>query len=106
MNSYTHVTARLIVLFWLLILFPGSAGAQDVTISIHLRGVFDSKISLLPLSGANALKPIVVVDDVKEGETITLQVSPDNLPGEFVLQFDYREAARLYLVKEAFTWEI
>jgi thioredoxin-related protein len=69
------------------------AQAREVAINIHLRGVFDSKITLIPLSGANTTKPIAVVEMVKNGETTTIQVPNDNLPGEFVLIFDYKENA-------------
>ena len=82
---------RNLIGFCLFILFSFSALAQNATISIHLRGVSESKITLLPLSGTNALKPIVTVERVKNGETTTLQVPNENLPGEFVLRFDYKE---------------
>jgi thioredoxin-related protein len=70
-----------------------SAQNRNATITIHLRGVLESKISLLPLAEANAQKPIFVVQVVKNGETTTLLVPEDNLPGEFVLRFDYKENA-------------
>jgi thioredoxin-related protein len=53
--------------------------------------VYESKISLLPLIGTNALKPVTIVDGVKNGETTILQIPADNLPGEFVIRFDYKE---------------
>jgi thiol-disulfide isomerase/thioredoxin len=89
----TTLATRLFALIWFMVLFPISTQAQDAIITIHLRGVHESKISLLPLSGSNALKPISKVDVVKNGETTTLQVPEDNLPGEFVLRFDYKENA-------------
>lgn len=68
-----------------------TAKAQDVTIKIHLSGVYDSKISVLPLMGENALKPMLVKEGVKNGETAIMTVPANRLPGEFILRFDYRE---------------
>jgi len=68
-----------------------NAQDKDITIKVHLRGVWDSKISLLPLSGPNALKPIAESPSVKSGETATVTVAKDQLPGEFVLRFDYKD---------------
>jgi thioredoxin-related protein len=89
----THLTIRSISLLWFMLLFSESTQAQDATITIHLRGVYESKISLLPLTGAIAMKPLEIVDNVKNGETTLLKISKDNLPGEFVLRFDYKENA-------------
>jgi thiol-disulfide isomerase/thioredoxin len=89
----TAKATRLIVLHCFIVLFSESTQAQDVTINIHLRGVYESKISLLPLTGSNNIKPIAVVEMVKNGETTTIQVTKDILPGEFVLRFDYKENA-------------
>lgn len=89
----TPITTRFFALLLFIILLPEYTQCQDVTITINLRGVYESKISLLPLSGANAIKPVAVVDSVKNGNTTTLKVSMDMLPGEFVLRFDYKEKA-------------
>lgn len=87
------MSTRLIAFLWFIILFTETTRAQNITITIHLRGVYESKISVLPLAGVNALKPVAVVQAIKNGETATIQVSADNLPGEFVLRFDYKENA-------------
>ena len=68
-----------------------NAQTKDITIKVHLRGVWESKISLLPLSGPNALKPIAESPSVKSGETATVTVAKDQLPGEFVIRFDYKD---------------
>ena len=68
-----------------------SLQAQNVNLKIHLSGVYSSKISLLPLSGAGALKPFIEHPSIKNGETATLTVPKDRLPGQFVLRFDYVE---------------
>jgi peroxiredoxin len=67
------------------------AQTHDAVITIHLRGVFDSKISLLSLSGNKPGKPVAEVSAIRSGETAKLQVPKENLPGEFVLRFDYKE---------------
>lgn len=67
------------------------ASAQDITLKINLHGVVESKISLLPLIGPNALKPIAERGGIKNGETASISVSKDQLPAEFVLRFDYKE---------------
>lgn len=71
--------------------FYGRSQARNVAIAIHVRGIYDSKISLLALSGSKTFKPIAEVQGIKNGETIKLSVSEEYLPGEFVLRFDYKE---------------
>ncbi len=82
---------NLIVVFCFILICSISTLAQNTTLTIHLRGVYESKISLLPLSGPNALKPVLVVDGIKNGGTATLTFPEENMPGEFVLRFDYKE---------------
>ncbi len=81
------LTSLLLVLYAL----PFDIKAQDVNLKIHLEGVYSSKISLLPLAGANALKPIIEKPGIKQGEIVSLIVPKDRLPGEFVLRFDYQD---------------
>ncbi len=93
-NKYHNIifkAAGLFLLYLFSVLLPVSSHADNVNISIHLRGVHSSKISLLPLTGPNALKPVVVIDSVKNGGTATIKVPDENLPGEFVLRFDYKD---------------
>jgi len=80
-----------VVLIICIISFSFFVNAQKVIISIHLRGVSETKISLLPLSGPDALKPLLIIDGIKNGEAAILNVPSENLPGEFVLRFDYKE---------------
>ncbi len=74
------------------------AQARDVDIILHIRGIYESKISLLALSGSKTFKSIAEVKGIKNGETTKLSVSKEYLPGEFVLRFDYKEteAGSLY----------
>jgi hypothetical protein len=68
-----------------------SAQTRDVALTIHLRGVYESKISLLSLSGSGTFKPIAEMPGIKNSETTKLIVLKEHLPGEFVLRFDYKE---------------
>jgi len=65
--------------------------SRDVNLKIHVKGVYGTKISLLPLAGTNALKPLIEKADVKNGQVSGLLVPKDRLPGTFVLRFDYIE---------------
>lgn len=67
-----------------------AAPAQDVSLEIHLSGVAKSKISVLSLSGAS-IKTIVENPGIHNGETAVLNIPAAELPGEFVLRFDYQE---------------
>jgi thioredoxin-related protein len=91
-----HFTAKGILL--ILIIMSGlaspihlSAQARDVSLTIHLRGVYESKISLLAISKSQTYEPIIEVQGIKNGESTRLLVTKDHLPGEFVLRFDYKE---------------
>ena len=71
--------------------FHGQSQTHDMNISIHLRGVYESNISLLALSNNKTFKPIAEAKGIKNGATARLQITMDKLPGEFVLRFDYKE---------------
>ncbi len=71
--------------------FQLSGQSRDVVMTIHLRGVFKSKISLLTLSPSGLFKPGPEIKEVKNGEKAQLEIAPKYLPGEFVLRFDYSE---------------
>jgi len=78
-------------ILFLLLSFSLSAQNPERMLTFHLRGVYESKISLLSLSGSGTFKPVKEIQGVKNGETAHLSVSGEFLPGEFVLRFDYRE---------------
>jgi len=66
---------------------------QDTNVrhlTVHLQGVFEAKISLIPFVGLKAITPIAEVPDVKNGETAVIKIPAQYLPGEFLLRFDYR----------------
>jgi len=86
--------SKLLVIAFLLsnaISVYSSAQSHDISVSIHIRGVYESKISLLGMTPAGTMKPFTDVPGVKNGETTKLLVPKDKLPGEFVLRFDYKE---------------
>lgn len=60
----------------------------DLRLIIHLRGADKFKITLFPLTGARALSPIRVIEEVMGGGTDTMVISKTYLPGEFNLTFD------------------
>jgi thioredoxin-related protein len=60
-------------------------------ITIHLRGVYNSKVTLTPYANGRYQAPLVVVPDVT-GE-VKLNVPATNLPGQFLLRMDYRKKA-------------
>lgn len=80
-----------LILIGLILLFNIHGLAQELSIKIHLRGVSESKLTLLPLSGKSAMKPVAEKAILKNGETATLNLSAELLPGEFLLRFDYKE---------------
>jgi len=96
MKMSIHLKGLCKIVIPAIILILASAGhgwAQkgDVKITVHLRGVYESKISLLALSNNKTFKPILEIPGIKNGATTLLSVSKDKLPGEFVLRFDYKE---------------
>ncbi|MCX6277951.1 MAG: thioredoxin family protein [Bacteroidetes bacterium] len=88
---HTGLTIAIAVSLWLSAPFFASAQTRDVTITIHLRGVYESKISVLAMSGSRTFKPVNEVPGIKNGETAKISVLKENLPGECVLRFDYKE---------------
>ena len=80
--------ASFFIFSWI-VLFPFFARSQESRVLIvHLRGVPESKISLIPLTGPKAFKPITDASNVKGGSTAYLVVPKEFLPGEFMVQFD------------------
>lgn len=65
---------------------------QGVALSIHLSGVYKSKITLQSLSGAT-IKTVAENPGVLNGATARLNIPQESLPGEFVLRFDFQDKA-------------
>jgi thioredoxin-related protein len=90
----TSVYGFLPILFLPLLCVPARSQAhlhEDVVITIHIRGVYGSKISLLGRNDSRIYKPIRELPEARSGETARLIVPGNMLPGEFVLRFDYKE---------------
>lgn len=68
-----------------------TVNAQNVELKVHISEVYSTKISLMPLSGSGALKPIIEKDNIKKGEVSVLSIPSERTPGQFVLRFDYKE---------------
>jgi len=68
-----------------------SAQYSNVVLSVHIGGVYESKISLIPLTGSNQFKSITEAASTGNGVTTSLQVSKEYLPGEFIVRFDYKQ---------------
>jgi len=79
------------VVLWLVFQSFNLVQARDISVTIHLRGVYESKISLLGRSDSRIFKTVTEVQVVLSGETTLIKVSKDLLPAEFVLRFDYKE---------------
>jgi thiol-disulfide isomerase/thioredoxin len=86
-----HTKPVIAVFLWFAFAAHLSALPRDVSLTIHLRGVFKSKISLLGRSDSQVFKSITEVQNVSDKETARILVSKAYLPGEFVLRFDYQE---------------
>ena len=93
----------------MLLLSPCVKGREKRTLTVKLRGVYESKITLSPFNGVRVSLPIAVERGVKNGGKIFFTVPDSLLPGEFLLRFDYRakegdnpypSEVRLYLNKE------
>lgn len=59
-------------------------------LSIQLRGVYDSKITLSPFNGVRVAKALGEVSGVLAGDVVDFDIPVANLPGEFLIRFDYR----------------
>lgn len=101
MKSLLLIKPKLIATYLpvLFFLFPpcliaqqkNSPDTNSVKLTIHLRGVYDSKISILGITPAGIMKEFVLASGIKSGETAKLVIPAEKLPGEFVIRFDYRE---------------
>ena len=97
MKSYNFVKFTIVITifiaasFVMLSVVEASAQTDNVYITIHLRSVYESKISLLSLSDRGTYVSSIEMPGIKNGETTTLSVPGKSLPGEFVLRFDYKE---------------
>ncbi|NVO20027.1 MAG: redoxin domain-containing protein [Bacteroidetes bacterium] len=85
--------SRICIAFFLFLTsyFSLLAQVRDVSITIHLRGVNASDISIMGMTPSGTMKPFTDVKGVNNGTIASLMVPKDKLPGEFVVRFDYKE---------------
>ena len=79
---------QLVLCVLLLVQVTGYAAARSLT--VKLRGVYDSKITLTPFDGVRFATPLAVVSTVKAGGETQFIVPDSLLPCEFLIRFDYR----------------
>jgi hypothetical protein len=82
--------SKYIISFFFLLL-ELSLYSQQGTLKIHVRGIYQTKISLLPLAGTAPSKSISEIITNGNNENAFLTVPMEWLPGEFILRFDYKE---------------
>lgn len=73
--------------------FGSPVPEQDANVrhlTVHLQGVFDAKVSLIPFDGLKFINPLAEVSGVKNGELANIEIPAQYLPGEFVLRIEYR----------------
>ena len=85
------INKQFCILFFCLFVSYKLRSSPDITIAIHLYGVIESSISIIPLSGTNAFKPIIELSSIKNGAITTINIPETFLPSEFVLRYDYKE---------------
>lgn len=96
------ILRRISLTLWIIcvLLLHTSLHATPRKLSIKLRGVYDSRITLTPFDGLGMSVPLTIVPDVKNGSEVQLSIPESLLPGEFLVRFDYRlkETDNLYPV--------
>ena len=63
--------------------------AGERTVIIHLRGVYNSEIKLIPFDGLQYDFPVKERTGVKAGDTVKFIIPEKMLPGEFLFRFGY-----------------
>lgn len=86
------ILRRISSTLWIIcvLLLHTSLHAAPRKLSIKLRGVYDSKITLTPFDGLGMSVPLTIVPDVKNGSEVQLSIPESLLPGEFLVKFDSR----------------
>lgn len=79
-----------LVLLSLLMLGHLTTYGTSRKLTVKLRGVYDSKITLTPFNGVSFALPLEVVPGVKNGGEVQFAIPDSLLPGEFLIRFNYR----------------
>lgn len=77
-------------LTFFILLAQKSVAEETRKITVNLRGVYDSKITITPFNGVRFALPLSVVPEVKAGNNAIFEIPNNLLPGEFLFRFDYR----------------
>lgn len=90
MKRTSLITLLMALGFWVV--------AQTPTrkLTVKLRGVYDAKITLTAFDGVAYSRPMKEVPEVMPGQTVGFELPTGQLPGEFLLRFDYRAKAEDY----------
>jgi len=73
------------------VLTANLAGATEIRkLTIKLRGVYESKITLSPFNGVRVAKALSEISGVTSGDAVDFDIPVSNLPGEFLIRFDYK----------------
>ena len=81
----------LIVMLCLVNSICASAQNSGIFLSVHIRGIYESNLALIPLSGPAQFKSIANVKGANTAQSALIQISKDFLPGEFILSFESKE---------------
>ena len=94
MDKLTILTFRMFVLSMCLfnpLQFNGMIQIHNISITIHVHGIYKTKIFLLHTNGFGTFKPIIESRSAQNGQTIKLSVAQEYLSGEFVLRFEFKD---------------
>lgn len=85
----TNLKITIFLLVYGLAIMKTTAQA-DHSIVIQLSGIYNSQLSLIPFDGRTFSSPIETRKDIKEGESVELNIPKHLIPGEFIFRFQYR----------------
>ena len=81
------------VIFYLISASYSSEQNHDIVITIRIRGVSESNLTLLGRSGSGIFKSFKEIQSIPASEIGRMVIPSEFLPGEFIVRFDYKEKA-------------
>ncbi len=88
-TKFYHFTVLFCAVLIILSIKLKAQSNSDKTVTVYIRGIEETKLTLTPFVGARATTPVANVPKVRKGETAKLVIPAKYLPGEFVLRADY-----------------
>ncbi|WP_299578314.1 thioredoxin family protein [uncultured Sunxiuqinia sp.] len=85
---YIFALVLLALLPWSL---KASGQGNETKLTIHIRGVYDSKITVTPFENGRYESALKTIDGVQD--SVSLTIPKAHLPGQFLLRMDYRQKA-------------